>query len=322
MTEPMLLHGDALELLRTIPDKSVALVLTDPPYNIGKADWDRIDGYIDWCLVWLRECCRVLKDNGVLYFWHNDMPQIAQLMNAIAGELPLIFDSFCIWNKGDTFRKTAWCSEKSTLRSWFNVCEFCVHYFMQPVDERTGLEQINSNPACFRELKDWYRDELRRLGLTQLDVAAAYTAATGKSPAMLRHYFQDSQFEIPTQAVWDAVYIPLGFSRTFEELRSSYEELRNPHNADENHCNVWDVPAVPSTGRVHPCEKPVPLLQRIVRVSSRPGDTVLDCFMGSGTTGLAAVAEGRGFIGIERDGKYFNIARQRIENAAAQMTLF
>lgn len=77
--------GDALEELKTLPDGSVDLVLTDPPYNIGvqetragskaMAAWDKIENYTDWCIDWLNECSRVLKPNGVLYFWHNDMAQ-------------------------------------------------------------------------------------------------------------------------------------------------------------------------------------------------------------------------------------------------------
>ena len=68
-----LMQGDCLELMKNIPDGSVDMVLTDPPYNIGKADWDNIDGYVDWCADWLSECCRVLRDNGTLIFWHIDI---------------------------------------------------------------------------------------------------------------------------------------------------------------------------------------------------------------------------------------------------------
>ena len=64
---------------------------------------------------------------------------------------------------------------------------------------------------------------------------------------------------------------------------------------------------------VHPTQKPVELFDWIVRTYSNPGDVVLDNTMGSGTTGCAAVAAGRKFIGIERDPEFFEIAKQRIE---------
>lgn len=63
----------------------------------------------------------------------------------------------------------------------------------------------------------------------------------------------------------------------------------------------------------HPARKPVALLQRIIQASTNPGDTVLDPFMGSGTTGVACVRTGRRFIGIELDDTYFAQAKERIE---------
>ena len=70
----------------------------------------------------------------------------------------------------------------------------------------------------------------------------------------------------------------------------------------------------PST-YVHPTQKPVLLLQEIIERSSNEGDVVLDCFMGSGSTGVACVNTNRRFIGIELDEGYFNIAKKRIEEA-------
>lgn len=73
--------------------------------------------------------------------------------------------------------------------------------------------------------------------------------------------------------------------------------------------------------RQHPNEKPVGLMEKLITVCSSPGDTVLDPFMGSGTTGVACVKLGRNFIGIEIDPTYFAIAQKRIAAAQLQMTL-
>jgi len=64
----------------------------------------------------------------------------------------------------------------------------------------------------------------------------------------------------------------------------------------------------------HPTEKPVSLLEIMIENSSKKGDLILDPFMGSGTTGLAAKNLNRNFIGIEKDDKYFEIAKNRINN--------
>ena len=66
---------------------------------------------------------------------------------------------------------------------------------------------------------------------------------------------------------------------------------------------------------VHPTQKPVALMEYLIRTYTNEGETVLDNCMGSGTTGVACINTGRDFIGIEQDDKYFAIAKQRIESA-------
>ena len=72
----------------------------------------------------------------------------------------------------------------------------------------------------------------------------------------------------------------------------------------------------------HPTQKPVSLMAWIILTITNPGDTILDPFMGSGTTGVACVQTGRNFIGIEIDEKYFAIAQKRIKDALQQPGLF
>ena len=195
-----LMQGDCLELMKGIPDGSVNLVLTDPPYNIGVTTnvsgkavvnaWDKIDGYVDWCVEWLTLCSKKLKPNGVLYFWHNDMGQIAELLMEIRKRTPLVFVSFCIWDKGDTYRAHTWhqrdSKSRTALRSWVNTCEYCLHFFNAPADAdkawaHTGLNRVYSNPACFKPLKEWYQRECERLGLDNKKIGAYYEKATGKN---------------------------------------------------------------------------------------------------------------------------------------------
>jgi site-specific DNA-methyltransferase (adenine-specific) len=72
-------------------------------------------------------------------------------------------------------------------------------------------------------------------------------------------------------------------------------------------------------GSLHPTQKPVALMEYLVRTYTNEGDTVLDNCMGSGTTGVACKNTGREFIGIERDPAYFEIARSRIEAATPEL---
>ncbi len=85
---------------------------------------------------------------------------------------------------------------------------------------------------------------------------------------------------------------------------------------DAIHCD-----RVPASQLVHPTQKPVPLLEQLIRNNSKPGDTVLDPFMGSGSTGVACVRSGRNFIGIEIDETYFDTAEKEIKKAQNQLSL-
>ena len=71
--------------------------------------------------------------------------------------------------------------------------------------------------------------------------------------------------------------------------------------------------------RYHPTQKPSELVEMLIKEYSKEGDTILDCFMGSGTTGVACVNTNRNFIGIELDEGYFNIAKKRIEEAQSSI---
>lgn len=69
----------------------------------------------------------------------------------------------------------------------------------------------------------------------------------------------------------------------------------------------------------HAAQKPVPLLKQIIELVTKPGETVMDCFMGSGTTGIAAMQAGRRFVGYEGDAEHFKTAKERIHDAAEPM---
>lgn len=300
-----LLLGDCLEVMKEIPDNSVDLVLTDPPYNIGVTrsisgkevplQWDKIPNYGSWCMQWLRGCHRVLKANGVLYFWHNNIPSVAEILTNLQNERIFEYVSFCIWDKGTSYRARSWKQLKpdgrTPLRSWFNVCEYCIHLNNRKdmqVSSRhhsTVTGMLNDDPDCYRELKDWYNSEKQYLGLTDREIKDYYRRVTCKEPHMFSHYFSDKQFDIPSRQVWDMVFIPLSFRRSWEDihnslekerrdnikLREKYDELRYYHYCDPEHCNIWHIPPVPSYGRKHTCQKPLNLLERLIAVSCKPG---------------------------------------------------
>lgn len=91
-------------------------------------------------------------------------------------------------------------------------------------------------------------------------------------------------------------------------------------NTDRHPLSVQDFAIVNNDdpAKCHPTQKPVPLMEWLIRSYTRPGETVLDCTMGSGTTGVAAILQGRRFIGMDMNPEYVAVAQSRI-NAAAPM---
>ena len=317
-------HGDCLEILKNIESNSVNLVLIDPPYNISKnKKWDKwktVDAYVEFMGQVFLECQRVLKNNGSFYFFHNDFLQIVELQNYINKNTDFIFNSFIIWDKGD-FRALSWKnpSEKNNLRSWFNTCEYCLYYTFQ---DETGLKKVKTDMNNFKNLRKYSKELQNFIGLK----IGAINKKLKHRKAEHFFYHSSTQWDLCTIEVykeliklfnidkWEGFREYEDLRKEYESLRQEYESLRYIHNLDTNHNNIWKSKAKRNNGKLHACEKPVDILERIIRTSSNEGDVVLDCFAGSGSTGVACLNTNRKFIGIEKDDKYFDIAKQRIED--------
>lgn len=99
-----------------------------------------------------------------------------------------------------------------------------------------------------------------------------------------------------------AIWATKGKGWTFNRQRETYENT------------VFKYPIVSAKQRIHTTQKPTELIQDIILIHSNPGDIVLDPFMGSGTTAIAAMNVQRQFVGFELDNDYYNAACQRISN--------
>lgn len=122
--------------------------------------------------------------------------------------------------------------------------------------------------------------------------------------------------------VWDKGVMGLGMGfRAQHEIVLHYT-AGAPKYHDLGTANVLKSSRVSASDREHQTQKPLDLMQRLVRVVTAPEMVICDPFMGSGSTGCAALAEGRHFIGIERDPTHFETACKRIEDAQRQGQLF
>jgi len=312
-------QGDCLDVMRGMESKSVNLIVTDPPYNIGKASWDKIPDYIEWCGKWIKECERVLMDNGSFYFFHNDMETIADLMLWIRESTDFVFKQFIVWNKRfDGVSNKGFLDgfiAPNGLRNYQQMAEYCLFYTFQ---DETGLALVHATRNCFYSIKKYLDDELDK---------SVYTEQTIKdvlNNEMSSHYFgfskrEKSQFSLPTKEQYQKLQSTGFFRREYEDLRREYEDLRYTFNNQKTHHSVWNYEIAERNGHVTP--KPVDMLKNIILHSSNPGDTILDPFFGSGTAAVACIQTGRRFKGVEIDPDYYAIARKRITEALMQPRL-
>ena len=317
-----LYEGDNLAIMPTIQDKSIDLIIIDPPYNIGKAEWDKIPDYVEWLGARFKECERVLKDNGSFYFFHNDMPQIAQLMEWLRQNARFVFKSLITVDKKDNAFVIDLYGAQEHFRNYLNLAEYCLFYTFQ---DETGLEVVTEQHIKPRHpFAKYLQEEFERAGVTRKELAALFLSKTGGLTGCISNWLNGDNVITEEQYNMIRDYLNRGsgnyLRREYEDLRREYEAARYPFNEKKGRKNVWEYRFRENTKQEHPTQKPVNLIEYIVGISSNKGDTVLDCFAGSGTTGIAAENLGRNVVMIEKDAKYCNIIRKRMANR--QTTIF
>ena len=152
------------------------------------------------------------------------------------------------------------------------------------------------------------------------DGGHVYSMTDWRTYPLVMPLFQ-KYFAMRNLIVWDIEWFKLGnYYRYSHELIMFGTAGKSERHFSNTEMDIWRIRFINYTlpAKRHQAEKPVELMEKMIRNSSREGDTVLDSFMGSGTTGVACVNLNRKFIGFELDEKYFEIAKKRIDDAVAQ----
>lgn len=293
-----LLHGDCLAVMQEMPTNSVDLIATDPPYYKVKGDawdnrWDTAEAFLAWFDLLAAQWQRILRPHGSLYVFA--WPRMSARVEVLLAERFNVLNAIT-WVKDAGWHKR---SAKDELRSFFQA------------SERIIFAEHKGSDVPIRAYLAAERD---RAGFTTRRVAEAFQVKSSSRTVtgMAGHWFEQVQWALPTAEnyAWLRELFGAGF------LRREYEDLRRSFNvsADVPYTDVWTFPTVAHYVNKHPCEKPLAMMEHIIAASSRLGAVVLDCFMGSGATGEAALRLGRKFIGIEADAGYFRSASERLEN--------
>jgi DNA modification methylase len=320
-----LLHGDCMELLPQIPDKTVDLILTDLPYGTTDCKWDKVLPMAD---LW-KEYRRVLRPNGVAALFAAQ-PFTTELINSNRPAFRYCW--YWLKNQATGFAFAKYQPRRKVEEVVIFVCNV-------PGKDNTGQHKA---------LRAYMQEELKASGHTR----ASINKVLGNT--MASHYFTNgSQFTIPPREQWEKMQAETGrFARSWDDVREEYRKelgrsgggaqiynpqglqiIQNPKPKRKHHKpgGIYDMSTLSkeytpkytgypvnvlqfNTQRgLHPTQKPVPLLEYLIKTYTHEGDTVLDNCMGSGSTGVACVNTGRRFIGIEKDPQYFEIAKERIQ---------
>jgi site-specific DNA-methyltransferase (adenine-specific) len=339
--------GDALDVLRSLPDSSIDLIATDPPYyRVKGLAWDRAwntaDGFLAWIGQLADEWQRVLKPNGSLYCFAS--PKMAARVEVEIGKRFEVLTRIT-WRK-PPYSTKAEMFRKEDLRAFFPASEgiiFAEHYGADNAakgESGYGAECDKLRGFVFEPLRAYLESERKQAGLTREDVRAYFAAKLGTKGKISGHFYDKSQWMLPTEEMYQWLrecHNPETLRREYEDLRREYEDLRLEYEtlrrpfsvtADVPYTDVWDFKTVPHRPGKHVCEKPLDLCEHIILASSRPCAVVLDSFCGSGAFGHAAVKHGRTFIGSDNDPHWIAKSAERIAavNRAprppAQPTLF
>jgi len=304
-----------------LPDKSVQLIIADPPYFETKGDfdfiWETFEDYLIDVEKWAIECKRLLAENGTLY-WFGGSKKIAYTQ--------IIFDKYfglvnnLTWEKAEAdglFGSTG--SEQ--LRSYPNSTERILMY----------SNDVYNLTQCVYSIRDYIRAEIKRargkIILKEVNEALG-TATNGGGVASACLSLDKSEPAMFTKEMYQKLQVWLNESKEYEylrkeyeELRKEYEELRRPFENVTKSTEILKVRFKPSEYD-HPTVKPEMLARLLILTSSRKNDLVLVPFAGSGTECAMSAKEGRSTIGFEITPKHAEMSNKRLQNILRQPSLF
>ena len=282
-----LLNGDCLELMKDIPDKSIDMVLCDLPYGVTEYEWDNIINGKEIFEQYKRIC----KQNAnVLLFC-----QIEFAKYLMSQTYQSEFSHCLIWVKNNKTRHLS--VDKLPMSQYEMILCFRLNKY--------------ANKENHKNLRIYFTEQLKKSGYSVKEIE---NLIPNKSA---HHWFRfSSDFRIPTEKNYKRLQEITGlFQRDYNEIRQEFLKEKN-NECTYNGINESDVLNYAlKEDRIHPTQKPVALLEYLIKTYSNEGDIILDNCMGSGSTGVACINTGRKFIGIELDENYFNIAKNRIEQA-------
>jgi len=309
-------QGDCLVESQNIESGSVDLILTDLPYGNMNTDGGRKLGINGWDFVIEPKkvyeiANRILRKNGKMILFSQE-PYTTQLINEAIPNLP--FNYRAIWEK-DNFA-VALGANKNMVGFYEDILMF---------SKFSGIIE-KSDYSKTHPLREYFNTELLKSGKTIKEIIDLVGCSAS-------HYFTNgNQFRLPTKEKYTLLQSTGFFIKEYNEIKLIHEEFRNERNIErlqylQKHngqypsvFNLWEGNKYKSNilkykkdyNGYHPTQKPILLLEDLIKTFSNEGNLVVDLTMGSGSTGVACRNTNRRFIGIEKDEKYFEISVSRV----------
>ena len=321
--------GDCRDVLPQLENGVADLAVTDPPYGTrsdlpwdptgNKAEFRNLTDGVSALLS------TIVKPSGSLY-WFCYPSRAWEVETTIRDHwTPL---NQLVWLKTGNGRWSG--AQKEALRHYFPRSERILFCEQRGHQSDTSAKSSRLHGEIMRPIWGWFKEEKARIGIPTKAIEDGMAAKTGKRYMFASHAFRGSQFVFPTREQYEAAqevfrewwkqhgeqgrkplrrqYVPLckdyePLKKSYERLKREYDALRRPFFATKErmYTDVMESKSVRSYPGKHPCEKPLALLKNLIVISSWEGDTVIDPFAGSGSTGFAAIELGRKAILIEQD---------------------
>ena len=311
-------NEDCLKGAERIPSGSVDLILTDLPY--GNMKGAKLDGWVNQTTQWDNAidptdvhnlANRILRKNGKMILFSQE-PYTTRLITEAIPNIP--FSYRMIWEK-DHFANSL-IAKKAPVSYYEDILIF---------SKRNPVHDCEFT----HPLRPYFKSVMEYIGLNIKQI----NRKLGHRRAEHAFYVGSTQFGLCTEATYNELIQVFGIDNMsgymeFAELQKIDLPYKSNLNSEINSVypaifNLWEGNKYKSNilkykkdyDGYHPTQKPVLLLEDLVKTFSNEGDTVVDLTMGSGSTGVACKNTNRKFIGYELDDEYFEIAKERIEKA-------
>lgn len=304
----LLFNDDALNILRLIPEHSVSLILTDPPYHSTKKEniindksFSSDDEFINWIECFAVEWKRILRPNGSIFIYCSSAME-AKLEIMLSKYFNVL--SHIVWTKPNEPGFDGWKGKmkKEALRQWYPHSERII--FCEPALEG------NLKRSYFGALLKEKRLACNLSGHKLTELIGAY----GK----VNHGGAVSNWEsgrnIPNREQYCKICEALNRCGLSDGM-PAYEDVIRPFevNSKVEFTDIWSFQSVKPYKGKHPAEKPLEMLEHCIKSTTFEDDIVLDCFAGSGSTLLSALKNKRYTIGVEIDSAWCASIKRRLQ---------